>query len=132
MLVFCTVIFTVTGNGKAANSITPNDNVTYDEKEPREIFEGPTESKRVVDVGVKFMASGEGVSLGQYTLKEGDMIIYNIMSEGKGNLNIFFMKTDEYLRDDGSMGESEFTGNTLRVLKEYPIVFPSSLAGIPS
>ncbi|MEK5040590.1 hypothetical protein [Sporosarcina sp. FSL K6-3457] len=103
IMFFCITAFIAVDNGKTSNLIIPNDNAAVD-KEQIEIFLGRAESKRVIEVDVKSIASGEGVNLGQYKLEEGDMIVYNITSEGKGNLNIFFMKIDEYDRGGGYLG----------------------------
>ena len=59
-------------------------------------------------------------------LEEGDMITYDIRSEG--NLKPSIMKTDEYARDDGYMGNSGFTGNRQSQAKDYLTIVPSSLA----
>lgn len=129
MLVFCMAMFTVLDNGKAANFVKSNENVAYDQQVPREIFKGSTESKQVIKVNINAIPSGEGVSLGRYTVEKGDMITYDITSEGKGNLNISFMKTDKYDRDGGYMGNSGLTGNTQWQERDYPTIVPSLLAG---
>ncbi len=69
------------------------------------------------------------MNLGQYTLKEGDFITYNLKSEGNGNLTINFMKTNEYTEHDGYIGETGLTGNALNTEFPHPMVVPSHLAG---
>lgn len=123
MVVICVAVFTAVDNGKAANHIMVDKAVQI------EPFKGFTESKHIVEVDVDSMVSGEGVSLGQYRLEEGDMITYDITSEGKGNLNLRFMKTVKYDRDGGYLGNVGFTGNRQWKEKEYPTIVPSSLAG---
>ena len=67
MLVFCMVMFTVLDNGKATRFVNSNANGAYDQQAPREVFKGST----VIDVNINAIASGEGMSLGRYTVKEG-------------------------------------------------------------
>lgn len=123
VMVICVTLFTVVDNGKAAN------NIAVDKAEIIEPFKGPAESKYLIDVDVDSIASGEGVNLGQYTLEEGDRIAYDIISEGKGNLSIFFMETDKYLKHGGYLGEEGMTGNDVRRSLENSMEVPSSLAG---
>ncbi len=64
---------------------------------PREIFLGCTESKYVIDVNIN--AIGEGVNLKRYTLEDGDMITYDITSEGKVKLNISFYENGRICKE---------------------------------
>ena len=88
------------------------ENVATDEPAEQE-FIGPTESKQFINVDVKFLDSGEFVCLGQYTLKEGDIINYNITAEGNGNLNVEFRKTADPRDNKGYLGHSGFVGNSI-------------------
>lgn len=70
-----------------------------------------TECKKVINVDIKSLRSGEFVCLGEYTLDAGDLIAYNLTAEGEGNINVGFFKTDSPSDIEGYLGYAMYTGN---------------------
>lgn len=89
---------------------------------------GPTKSRQTINVSVESLESGEYVCLGQYTIKKGDIIKYNITAENSGILDVGFSPTagqpdnNEYLGHAGTAGSSVIIANK-------PFIFKNSLSG---
>lgn len=89
---------------------------------------GPTESKQIINVDMKSLESGEFVAVGgPYILGEGDIIQYDIISEGSGHLNAELRKTGDPQDNDGYLGNSGVTGNFISDFTSFKV--SKSLAG---
>mgnify|MGYP000120553910 CR=1 FL=1 len=129
--ILCVVLIATIGTGIvfAAGSA---DNGSFanivDEKQEKKTSIGTVETKKVIDIDIKFLNVGEFVCVGgPYTLGESDIIQYDITSEGKGRLNVELRKTDDPNDDKGYLGHSWVAGNSIRDLNSF--IVSESLAG---
>lgn len=128
--ILCVVLIAIIGTGMAFTFRSTNDNsvnVTADTQAEEPII-GPTETKEVIDIDVESLDIGEFVCVGgPYTLEEGDIIQYDITSEGKGHLNAVFRKTNNPNDNEGYLGALGITGNCIRDYNSF--IVSESLAG---
>ncbi len=124
--ILCVVLTAIIGTGAvfAANS-SINDqasNVVNEDKQERKPIIGPTKTKQVINVDVKSLEIGEFVAVeGPFTLKEGDIIQYDIKAEGSGHLNVELRKTADPNDDKGYLGHSGLTGNYIRDVNSFRV-----------
>ncbi|MEA4848099.1 MAG: M56 family metallopeptidase [Clostridiaceae bacterium] len=102
-------------------------NVTTDKQAEKPII-GHTETRQVIGIDIGSLDTGEFVCIGgPYLFEEGDIIQYDITSEGKGHLNAEFRKTNNPNDNKGYLGHSGVTGNFIRDLNSFKVGEP--LAG---
>ena len=129
--ILCVALIATIGTGivfaaGSANNVNPV-NVAI-EKQAEKTTIGATETKEVIDIKVESLDIGEFVSIGgPYLFEEGDIIQYDITSEGEGHLNVQLRKTNDLNDDKGYLGHSGVTGNFIKDFNSFKVSKP--LAG---
>ncbi|HHX23960.1 MAG TPA: M56 family metallopeptidase [Thermoanaerobacterales bacterium] len=129
--ILCVVLIATIGTGIVFAAGSANNgsfvNIVAEKQEKKPSI-GTVETKKVIDIDAEFLNVGEFVCVGgPYTLDEGDIIQYDITSEGKGRLNVELRKTDDPNDDKGYLGHSWVAGNSIRDFNSF--IVSESLAG---